>query len=89
MTVIRIEDRSAATDSVAALAKALVALERRIESERPESIVLADASDSALAAALVAAKLQVPLRAVGAATDPASTNGQLIAQLAGTYTGAA
>lgn len=89
MTVIRIEDRSAATDSVAALAKALVALERRIESECPESIVLADASDSALAAALVAAKLQVPLRATAAATDPASTNGLLIAQLAGTYTGAA
>ena len=89
MTEIRIEGTSAEPDSVATLARALVALERRIESERPDSILLADASDTALAAAVVAAKLQIPLRAAATATDPASTNGRLIAQLAGTYTGAA
>ena len=72
--------------SVAALAGALTELEARFEAERPEAILLVDDSDTALAAALVAAKLLIPIKASGDATSPASDNARLIAQLADTYT---
>jgi hypothetical protein len=72
--------------SSAALARALVSFEARFEAERPDSIVLADASDAALAAALVAAKLLIEIHATPAATGAAGANAGLIAQLAGAYT---
>jgi hypothetical protein len=75
--------------SSAPLARALVAFEAEVESARPDAIVLADDSDAALAAALVGAKLLIEVGATADATRPASSNGRLIAQLAGTYTPAA
>ena len=59
---------------------------RRLAQET-DSIVLADDSDAALAAALVAAKLLIPLSAADRPHGaPSSANGRLIAQLAGAYT---
>ncbi len=54
--------------ATARLAAALVALEQAFEAERPEAVVVADDSEVALAAALVAAKLLIPVEATAAAT---------------------
>lgn len=70
--------------SPAELADAFRDAERRMETEMPEIVRLEDASDQALAAALVAAKLLVPVSASHAASDPATANGRLIALIAGT-----
>ncbi len=72
--------------SSAALAAAIVSFEAEVATRRPASVVLADDSDVALAAALVATKLGVPVAAVEAARDPSRANGRLIAQLADAYT---
>jgi hypothetical protein len=48
--------------------------------------VLADPSDAALAAALVATKLGIAVEARAAASDGSTTNGLLIGQLAVAYT---
>ena len=61
----------------------------KVEAERPDLVVLADASDTALAGALVAAKLGIAVEAMPAASDAPTTNGRLIAQLAAAYTQAA
>ena len=74
------------SESPADLAAALLEAEREIDRLRPERVVLADDSDFALAAALVAAKLLVPVEAARPAIEAPSANGRLIAQLAGTYT---
>lgn len=68
------------------LPAALRALERRLIDEAPERVVLADASDTALAAALVATKLGIPVIAEPSASETSATNGRLIAQLSGAYT---
>jgi hypothetical protein len=68
--------------SVARLAGLLVEFERSLSPDPPERIVLADASDDALAAALVASKLLIAVEAAPAAVDPRSSNGRLLAQLA-------
>ena len=68
------------------LATALVALERDLEANRPDLVVLADASDAALAAALVAAKLLVKVEAVEEAVAADGMNARLISQLAAAYT---
>ncbi|MGH2986006.1 MAG: hypothetical protein ACRDLO_04880 [Solirubrobacterales bacterium] len=73
---------------MARLARLLVELERSLSADPPDKVVLADASDDALAAALVATKLLIAVEAAPAAMDPQSSNGRLIAQLA-TYTSAA
>jgi hypothetical protein len=75
--------------SPAALAHALLSFEAEFEAERPEAIVLSDASDTALAAALVAAKLLIPVRATEDAIEAAGLNADLIAQLADAYTASA
>jgi hypothetical protein len=72
--------------STEALADLLVSFERSLTAERPERVVLADDSDASLAAALVAAKLLIPLEAMPAATETASANATVIAQLATAYT---
>ena len=72
--------------SSAALARALASFEADALAQEPDSIVLADDSDAALAAALVAAKLLIRVSAADAARDPSSANGRLIAQLADAYT---
>jgi hypothetical protein len=64
------------------LADALLAVERRLASAQDGAVVLGDASDLSLAAALVAAKSEMPLAATGAALDPPGRNGRLIAQIA-------
>jgi hypothetical protein len=83
-----LEPPAAADDpgSSAALARALSEFEADVTSQEVTEIVLADDSDSALAAALVATKLLIPVTAHAAARDPSSTNGHLIAQLVGSYT---
>lgn len=72
--------------SSVALARALLAFEAEFEAERPARIVLTDASDASLAAALVAAKLLIPLGATAEATASGEANAALIAQLADAYT---
>lgn len=72
--------------SSAGLATALVAFEDELERRPADLVVLADDSEAALAAALVAAKLEVDVQAVAAARGGASANARLIAQLADTYT---
>ncbi len=68
--------------SVGALAAALIAAERSIEQRRPARVVLADASDAALAAAIAAVKFELPVVAAAGARDRSTSNGRLIAQLA-------
>ncbi len=75
--------------SSAPLARALVEFEAQVTAQRPDLVLLADDSDSALAAALVATKLLIPVAAAEPARDPSSPNGRLIAQLAEAYTRAA
>ena len=67
------------------LADALVGIEQAVEADAPVEIVLADDSDAALAAALVATKVLLAVRAVAAATAGDSVNARLIAQLVPTY----
>ena len=67
--------------ATAGIAAALVALEAEFEASRPETVVVADDSDAALAAALVATKLLIPLEATGEAMAT-SPNGRVLAQLA-------
>ena len=81
--------RDRETGSPGALARALLSFEAEFAAERPEAIVLSDASDTALAAALVAAKLLIPVRATEDAIEPAGLNADLIAQLADAYTASA
>jgi UDP-N-acetylglucosamine 2-epimerase len=64
------------------LAAALVAFEAEFEAERPDAVVVADDSEVALAAALVATKLLIPLEATAQATAADSPNGRVLAQLA-------
>ena len=75
--------------SVTGLAQALTGFEADTSGQQVESIVLADDSDAALAAALVGTKLLIPVLATDAARDGSTVNGRLIAQLAGAYTGPA
>jgi hypothetical protein len=75
-----------AADTAAGLAAALVAFEAEVSGRQIESIVLADASDAALAAALIGTKLPVDVYAVAAAREAPSANGRLIGQLAAAYT---
>jgi hypothetical protein len=72
----------AAEPSIAGLARLLVEYERMLSADRPERILLADDSDDALAAALVATKLLIAVEATPQAGGAATTNGRLIAQLA-------
>jgi hypothetical protein len=74
--------QAAETTSVSGLARLLLEFERTLRADPPDRVVLADDSDEALAAALVATKLLIALDATATATAPASTNGRLIAQLA-------
>ena len=67
--------------SVAGLARLLLEFERMLRDDPPDRVVLADDSDEALAAALVATKLLIPLDATASTRAPTSTNGRLIAQL--------
>jgi hypothetical protein len=68
------------------LAEAFREAERLIEERRPASVTLADDSNFALAATLVAVKLLVPVRAEPGAIEGPGTNARLIAQLAPSYT---
>lgn len=70
------------TAATAGLVAALVALEADFEASRPEAVVVADDSETALAAALVATKLLIPLEATEAAIGTSSPNGRVLAQLA-------
>jgi hypothetical protein len=86
MGVRLVEGNDAWAVSNAELAELLVEFEASLARERPERVVVADDSDAALAAALVAAKLLIPLEAMPAATEAPSDNGRVIAQLATAYT---
>ena len=75
-----VESEGAPQASISEFADLLRSFEESFSREAPERVVLADDSDAALAAALVAAKLLIPLEAD--ASPAASVNGRLIAQLA-------
>ena len=77
-----IESEGAAELSISEFAGLLRSLEESLTRDAPERVVLADDSDAALAAALVASKLLIPLEATDDASQPASANARLIAQLA-------
>jgi UDP-N-acetylglucosamine 2-epimerase len=64
------------------LADLLRSFEKSFSRQPPERVVVADDSDTALAAALVAAKLLIPLEARVSASQAATANGLVIAQLA-------
>ena len=71
----------AATGSPGGLARCLVELERELERDPPEAVVLADASDASLAAAIVAAKLLIAVEPAAAAAGD-DLNARVISQLA-------
>jgi UDP-N-acetylglucosamine 2-epimerase len=77
---------SAAGDDVGQIAAALVELERLLEADRPDAVLLPSASNLALAAALVATKLRIPVARLEAGTadedQTSELNGRLIEQLA-------
>ena len=73
-------------DSSRPLARDMARFEADALGQKPASIVLADDSDAALAAALVATKLLIPLAAAEGARGRSSVNGRLIAMLADAYT---
>jgi hypothetical protein len=77
---------SAADAQPGGLPEALREAERLIAERRPEIVVLADDSDFALAAALVALKALVPVEVEPGAIEGSGTNARLIAQLAPSYT---
>jgi hypothetical protein len=85
-TVVWAIEASADGDSVAALARAMTRFEAEATGRQIDSIVLADDSDAALAAALVGTKLPVEVLAVADARGAPSANGRVIAQLAAAYT---
>jgi hypothetical protein len=60
----------------------LRSFEHALSDDPPERVVLADDSDAALAAALVASKLLIPLESRVDASESPSANAALIAQLA-------
>ena len=69
----------------AGLAAHLVEIERRLLAERPDSVALVGAGDEALAAALVATKLLIPIRIVDDSEEgdaSQATNRRLIRLLA-------
>jgi UDP-N-acetylglucosamine 2-epimerase len=72
--------------AVAELANALEQLESLLVGQECDLVLLADDSEEALAAALVAMKLLIEVCAGEAARNPESANGRLIAQLADAYT---
>lgn len=72
--------------SSAALARCLVELEAEMQRERPQCVVAAGDSDAALAGAIVAAKLLIPVESAPGEAGAGSVNAELISRLAGTYT---
>jgi hypothetical protein len=80
------DDGGEAPGSSAGLARSLVEFEVQMQSERPEVVEIADDSDAALAAAIVAAKLLIPVELSEGALGEESVNSRLISRLAATYT---
>lgn len=74
------------TDSSGPLARALVAFEADAIGQQPDRVLLADDSDAALAALLVATKLLIDVAATTDARARSTANGRVIAQLAEAYT---
>jgi hypothetical protein len=69
-----------AADEIAALAHELLRLESRLREAPPSAVLLVDGGDTALAAALVATKLLIPVAAVGEEGER-DQNSALLAQL--------
>jgi hypothetical protein len=69
-----------AADEIAALAHELLRLESRLREAPPSAVLLVDGGDTALAAALVATKLLIPVAAVGDEGE-GDQNSALLAQL--------
>jgi hypothetical protein len=78
-------ERADADGSSTALAGLLVELERELERDRPATVVLADDSDAALAAALVATKLLIDVELADGVAGADSINARLVTQLATSY----
>jgi hypothetical protein len=76
-----VESEGASRLAIAELAGLLRSFEEELERDQPERVVLADDSDRALAAALVAAKLLIPIESRGA-SGAASANARVISHLA-------
>ena len=75
------------TNEISRLAAALVETERRLIANRPASVVVRGSGDEALAIALVAAKLEIPIEVADGGEAPSSdttqaTNRRLIELLA-------
>jgi hypothetical protein len=77
-----VEASEAPRVSTVQFARLLRSFERSLSADPPERVVLADDSDAALAAAIVASKLVLPLESRVNASEVSSRNGALIAQLA-------
>ena len=77
-----VESDGSPTVSTPEFAGLLRFYEEALSRDEPERVVVADDSDAALAAALVAAKLLIPIESRLDASGPASDNRLVIAQLA-------
>jgi hypothetical protein len=77
-----VESEGAPRLAIAELAGLLRSFEEELSRDQPERVVLADDSDRALAAALVAAKLLIPIESRADASGTASANARVISQLA-------
>jgi hypothetical protein len=77
-----VEAVGAARVSTREFAGLLRSYEHTLSADPPDRVVLADDSDAALAAAIVASKLLIPLASRVNASDAANPNGALIARLA-------
>lgn len=73
-------------DSSGPLARALAGFEAEAMGQEPGLVVLADDSDAAVAALLVATKMLIKVAATADARARSSANGRVIAQLAEAYT---
>ena len=78
-----VEAVGAARVSTREFAGLLRSYEHTLSADPPDRVVLADDSDAALAAAIVASKLLIPLESRVNASEAANPNGALIARLAG------
>jgi hypothetical protein len=81
-TKVRAHDQASdGSDEIGGLARELIEVERALAGDPPTAVVLADAGDGALAAALVATKFLIPVAAAGLDSGSGS-NADVLAQVA-------
>jgi hypothetical protein len=85
IAVDRAGDPASGGGEISRLAAGILAFERLLGERRPDAVVLEDGSDSALAALIVATKLELPVARLACpepGADAAGVNRRLLASLA-------